>query len=60
MVDMMMDCAEAEEGWFEFKGFLTNDASGWEADVTQVTMCVLEVVCHIMSHPMHFLVKLII
>ncbi|KAK7067087.1 hypothetical protein SK128_022546 [Halocaridina rubra] len=39
MLDVQMNCDETENGWFEFKSFLTNDATGWEADITQVSSC---------------------
>ncbi|KAK3852672.1 hypothetical protein Pcinc_040753 [Petrolisthes cinctipes] len=39
MVDMDMDCSQAEDGWFEVKGFLTNAANGWEADINQMESC---------------------
>ena len=34
MVDMEMDCSSAEQGWFEFKSYI----SDWEMDVEQ-TAC---------------------
>lgn len=34
-LDMLMDCSQTENGWFEFKGYVTN--RGWESDVIQVT-----------------------
>ena len=36
MLDVDMDCSQTEQGWFEIKAFLTNDAVGWEGDITQV------------------------
>ncbi|XP_046634592.1 alpha-amylase-like isoform X2 [Daphnia pulicaria] len=35
MVDFTMDCSETENGWFDVKAYLTEFASGWEADITQ-------------------------
>lgn len=37
MLDVDMDCSQTEGGWFEVKAFLTNDATGWETDITQTT-----------------------
>ncbi|XP_069940254.1 alpha-amylase A-like isoform X4 [Cherax quadricarinatus] len=39
MVDMIMDCAQTDEGWFHFKAYLTNAGSGWEDDINQVSPC---------------------
>ncbi|XP_050739705.1 alpha-amylase-like [Eriocheir sinensis] len=38
MVDMVMDCDQTENGWFEIKAYLSN-GDGWESDVTQVSTC---------------------
>lgn len=37
MVDMEMDCSytDQQEGWFDFKAYLSNYAAGWEPDVAQ-------------------------
>lgn len=32
MVDFDMNCDETEDGWFEFKGYVTG--WGWEPDIT--------------------------
>ena len=37
LVDFNMDCDETEDGWFELKGYITNQ--GWEPDVNQYTEC---------------------
>ncbi|KHJ83437.1 hypothetical protein OESDEN_16866, partial [Oesophagostomum dentatum] len=34
MVELMMDCSKAENGWFELKGYLT-PSTGWEPDIMQ-------------------------
>ncbi|KAF2352490.1 hypothetical protein FHG87_016755, partial [Trinorchestia longiramus] len=39
MLDVDMDCSQTEQGWFEVKAYLTNDAQGWEGDVTQAVTC---------------------
>lgn len=39
MVDMDLDCGDAEEGWFELKSFLTNAGDGWESDINQAGYC---------------------
>ncbi|XP_046656473.1 uncharacterized protein LOC124349713 isoform X3 [Daphnia pulicaria] len=36
MVDFNMDCSETENGWFDVKAYLTNYASGWEADIAPI------------------------
>ncbi|KHJ80130.1 hypothetical protein OESDEN_20203, partial [Oesophagostomum dentatum] len=34
MVELLIDCSKTDNGWFEFKGFMT-PAPGWESDVKQ-------------------------
>ncbi|VDL77251.1 unnamed protein product [Nippostrongylus brasiliensis] len=36
MVQMLMDCSKAEQGWFELKGYVSPDV-GWESDISQAT-----------------------
>lgn len=43
MVDMDMDCSQAEGGWFEIKAFLTNYGAGWEGDISQVRKIIVKV-----------------
>ena len=38
MVDFDMDCSQTEDGWFEFKGYITS-GWGWEQDITQAAVC---------------------
>ncbi|XP_050716482.1 alpha-amylase-like [Eriocheir sinensis] len=38
MVDMGLDCSQAEEGWFEIKAIVTSAGDVWEGDITQ-TAC---------------------
>jgi hypothetical protein len=35
MWDVLMDCSQTRDGWFEFKTFVTHRAAndGWEADI---------------------------
>ena len=35
--EFYMDCSEAEDGWFELKGMITN-GPGWEGDIAQVRL----------------------
>jgi len=43
LLDVNMDCASTDAGWFELKAYVTSDVSGtaewWESDVTQATQC---------------------
>ncbi|XP_045603585.2 alpha-amylase isoform X2 [Procambarus clarkii] len=39
MVDMIMDCAETDLGWFHLKSYLSQTSSGLEPDVDQVPHC---------------------
>jgi alpha-amylase len=39
MLDVNMDCSQAEQGWFEVKAYLTNDGQGWEGDIAQAGAC---------------------
>lgn len=39
MLDMDMDCSQAEQGWFEVKAFVTNAGDGWEGDIAQASSC---------------------
>lgn len=38
MLDVDVDCAQTESGWFEFKTY-TTPLTGWENDISQYTSC---------------------
>ena len=42
LLDVDMNCDSTEDGWFEFKAYVTDDNNGsevWERDVTQAPEC---------------------
>ncbi|XP_022105424.1 uncharacterized protein LOC110987206 [Acanthaster planci] len=38
MVELKVDCAKTEDGWFELKAFVLN-GEGWESDISQSESC---------------------
>ena len=38
MMDVTMNCAETEEGWFEVKSLISG-GWGWEQDISQDAIC---------------------